>query len=137
MNAKINAASSPLFVSKWNRRLPLVLTLLLCMLATGCSTLGTRRTAVEALPSLPPELLALLSQLKTADPELLTPCPAQLPEATRDDVDTLTRNHVESAGIYHDCSDKQSGLSKYTQQRDAEERARIERARKALEKSSK
>lgn len=94
--------------------------------------LGTRRIAAEPTPSLPPALLELLNPLPRFDPANLVPCPESLPEAGRDDVDTLTRNHVESAGIYHDCRIKQGGLAKEAAERDRLDAERIERARKAL-----
>lgn len=135
MHGKKTAVKWPSSASNWTRLLRLALICGMCTLALGCSMFGTKRTvAAPAMPALPPELLELLNPMQKADANLMVPCPPLLPEAKSDDVDTLTRNHIESAGMYHDCAVKQTGLGAYLKQRDAEEAARIERARQALER---
>lgn len=105
------------------------LILLGCVLVTGCATRGTPQIA-----GTPPELLELLSPQPRFDPELLQPAPEALPELKGDDVPSMVRNHVQSAAQYHDLQGKHVGLAAQARQRDADDAARIERARKALER---
>ncbi len=117
--------SAPSSKMRW---LP-VLILLACMLGPGCATHGTPQIA-----GTPPELLELLSPPPRFDPELLQAAPDALPQLTNDDVPSMVRNHVQSAAQYHDLREKHVGLAAQAKQRDADDAARIERARKALER---
>lgn len=132
MKGKKTAGKWACFAIKSTRPWLLALICAMCTLAAGCSMLGTRRIAAEPTPSLPPALLELLNPLKGVDPANLVPCPPELPAAKGDDVDLLIRNHVDSAGVYHDCRIKQSGLARDAVERERLESERIERARKAM-----
>lgn len=105
------------------------LILLTCMSATGCLKRGTVRTQ-----GVPPEVLELLNPLPAFDPNLLQPGPESLPQAKADDVPTLIRNHVDSAGIYHDVREKHVGLINQAKERQKIEAERIERVRKVIDR---
>lgn len=132
MNAKKPAVKWPWCETSWKLRLQLALICAMCVLALGCSMLGTRRIAAEPAPRLPEALLELLNPLPRFSPASLQPCPENLPEARSDDVQTLTRNHNDGAAIYHDCKERQHGLALEAQERDRLDAERIERARKAM-----
>ena len=132
MSATKTAVKWPSSEASWKTLSRFALTLLLCVLAVSCKGFGTRRTAVEPLPRLPEALLELLNPQPRFDPAGLQPCPPNLPEARSDDVPTLIRNHVEVAGIYHDCRLKHEGLGNAARERERLDAERIERARKAM-----
>lgn len=129
MSVQKTNANSRCYVDIWKQPLQLALILLLCMSAMGCLKRGTVRTE-----GVPPEALELLNPLPAFDPNLLQPGPESLPEAKSDDVPTLTRNHIESANIYHDLRLRNLGLILQAQERQQLEGERIERARKAIDR---
>lgn len=62
--------------------------------------------------------------------ELKAPCSA-LPEAESSAGPELFANHVEVAGIAHDCRDRHAALARAASEREAREWERYEAAKKA------
>lgn len=62
--------------------------------------------------------------------ELKAPCSA-LPEADSSAGPELFANHVEVAGIAHDCRDRHAALARATTEREARERERYDAAVKS------
>lgn len=127
------AASRRLSIRSWNGRWPSVLILLTCALALTSCRHGTTRTV-----AVPPEVLALTQPLERIPDDLRQPCPQQLPPAKDDKLPTLLRNHVEEvAPMYRECRDSKDALIQAVQAREQREDARIDAARRALNRQGK
>lgn len=127
LNATAWRPSTP--PSSWSGRSLWILPLLLVALALTSCAHGTRPTA-----AIPAELLALVNPIDPVGEDLTAPCPQELPPAVDGSLGGLSRNHQAAARIYHDCKDSKARLAAAARDREREERVRIERARRALER---
>lgn len=123
-------SSRPASTRNWNVRWLSALTWLMCVLALTSCGRGTMQIA-----DTPPEVLVLIQPLEPVPAEFRQPCPEHLPAARDDKLPTLLRNHVEQvAPMYRECRDGKAALIDALDARDRREDARIEAARKALER---
>lgn len=101
-----------------------------CALAlTSCASSTPR---VPAPPPIPAPVLALLTPLPQIPDEALRPCPPTLPPLPDDRASTLARGDLAAASQYHACRRQHQGLAEAVRERQARERARIERAAESL-----
>lgn len=84
-------------------------------------------------PEIPAALLALTAPLPPVGEDLAADCPQTLPPALDPSIAGLSRNHLQSAAIYHDCRAGKHRLAEAVRERERLELERIERARQALD----
>lgn len=113
-------------IAPWLRAL-ISLTCVLGLTSCARGTMATR-------PTIPAELLALLTPIPTVDQSLTGPCPP-LPTAADDRVPTLLRNHAQTSALYHACASRHAGLSAASRERERIESERVARAAAAMRAS--
>lgn len=99
--------------------------LLVATLALSVCSCGTTPIVVQK-PD--PALAYLMRTDPQVEADLLAACP-DLPLAPDGKVPTLVRNHEQVARLYNDCKARHGDLIKAVEKREAQEAARLEKAR--------
>lgn len=129
----MRSSNSKCFMVRWARGSIAISRLgLICLLAILALLVCSCGTTPIAVRQPDPALAILMHPQPQVEAALLQPCP-NLPLAPDGKLPTLTRNHKQVAALYHDCQARQGKLTETVKVREAQEAARLQKARELVE----